>query len=161
MGLYPQTSYVTTSSLFPGDSLVIITSITLDRFHVVTLWLSLQTSCDYEANTNISRHFMAFTRGFRNGLSLISFYDTCHLRNFIVVYSNLNFVPLENLCTLSSPVQPHFHQEEQRGVNLLYIMWCRNKVIIATSIHTYITLFSKAGQEYATYKLMWTYCNYN
>lgn len=76
MGLYPQTSYVTTSSLFPGDSLVIITSITLDRFHVVTLWLSLQTSCDYEANTNISRHFMAFTRGFRNGLSLISFYDT-------------------------------------------------------------------------------------
>lgn len=103
MGLYPQTSYFTTSSLFPGDSLVIITSITLDRFLVATLRLSLQTSCGYEANTNISRHFMAFTRGFRNGLSLISFYDTCHLRNFIVVYSNLNFVPLENVCTLSSP----------------------------------------------------------
>lgn len=67
------------------------------------LRLSLQTSCDYEANTNISRHFMAFTGGFRNGLSLFSFYDTCHLRNFIVVYSNLNFVPLENVCTLSSP----------------------------------------------------------
>ena len=103
MGLYPQTSYFTTSSLFPGDSLVIITSITVDRFLVVILRLSLQTSYDYETNTNISRHFMAFTRGFRNGLSLFSFYDTCHLRNFIVVYSNLNFVPLENVCTLSSP----------------------------------------------------------
>ena len=103
MGLYPQTSYFTTSSLFPGESLIIITSITLDRFLVVTLRLSLQTICDYEANTNISRHFMAFTRGFRIGLSLFSFYDTCHLRNLIVVYSNLSFVPLENVCTLSSP----------------------------------------------------------
>ena len=70
---------------------------------VVILRLSLQTSYDYETNTNISRHFMAFTGGFRNGLSLFSFHDTCHLRNFIVVYSNLNFVPLENVCTLSSP----------------------------------------------------------
>ena len=159
MGLYPQTSYFTTSSLFPGESLIIITSITLDRFLVVTLRLSLQTICDYEANTNISRHFMAFTRGFRNGLSLFSFYDTCYLRNFIVVYSNLNFVPLENVCTLSSPgysTTPLSPRTEQRGVNLLYVMWRRNKVISATSIHTYITLFSKAGQEYATYKLMWT-----
>ena len=101
MGLYPQTSYFTTSSLFSGDSLVIIHH--SGQISCRDLRLSLQTICDYEANTNISRHFMAFTRGFRNGLSLFSFYDTCHLRNFIVVYSNLNFVPLENVCTLSSP----------------------------------------------------------
>ena len=54
MGLHPQLSYFTTSPLFSGVSLVIITSIGVDRLLVVTLRLSLQTGSNPKANTNIS-----------------------------------------------------------------------------------------------------------
>ena len=97
MGLHPQISYFTTSPLFSGVSLVIITSIGVDRLLVVTLRLILTIR-----PTQI--FLVNFTGGFRNGPSLLSFHDICHQRNCIVIYSNLNFVPHENvLCTSSSP----------------------------------------------------------
>ena len=112
------------------------------QIFLVTLWLS------HVASAMVFHYFRFMIHVICVTLSLYILISTlCHLKMYALYHHQVT-------------VQPHFHQEEQRGVNLLYIMWCRNKVISATSIHTYITLFSKAGQEYATYKLMWTYCNY-
>ena len=129
MGLHPQISYFTTSPLFSGVSLVIITSIGVDRLLVVTLRLILTIR-----PTQI--FLVNFTGGFRNGLSLFRFMiyvTSVTVSLFILILTLCHMKMYYALHHHQVTVQPHIHQlqVEQRGVNQLNMIWYRNKVIRA------------------------------